>query len=236
MTAEDTSRWNDGAPEAAGEERDAGVYDLGDPLPDPARRAYAALLTNRYISRARNRSAWEGLLTYEHEIRARLDEMFLDLELDRDGEVAFKRQQDGEDIPRLLKRDKALTRDASFVLLFLRRECAFTDPADGPVVVSRDQISEFLRAFRQDGDLDDARFARRVDAAISALTQPLRLLLPDPAVDYLFSVSPVVTRLVGPDEVQRLEAAYRAATRAATDGDDPRPGDDTADDPQEGQR
>ena len=63
--------------------------------------------------------------------------------------VAFKRQQDGDDIPRMLRREKALTRDASFVLIFLRREYAFADPDDGPVVISRDQISEFLRAYRE---------------------------------------------------------------------------------------
>lgn len=154
-----------------------------DRLPDQARRAYIALLTNRYISRGRNRAAWEGLRAYEGEIRVRLDEMFLDLVVDRDAEVAFKRQQDGDGVPHLLRREKALTRDASFVLLFLRRECAFADPADGPVVVSRDQIGEFLRAFRQEGDTDDARFPRRVDTAINPLVKPLQLLIPDPAAD-----------------------------------------------------
>lgn len=186
-------------------------------LPEQARRAYIALLNSRYISRAKNRTAWEGLVAWEHELRARLDELYLDLVVDRDTEVAFKRQQDIEDVPRLLRREKALTRDASFVLLFLRRECAFADPADGPVVVTRDQIAEFLRAFQQEGDLDDARFARRVSAAIQALVKPLQLLTPDPAADYLLTVSPVVVPLVGPDEIQRLEAAFRDGADSAAE-------------------
>jgi hypothetical protein len=194
----------------------------GDRLPEPARRALVSLLMNRYISRTRHRVAWEGILAAENGLRARLDEMYLDLVVDHEAEVAFKRQQDGDDIPRMLRREKALTRDASFVLIFLRREYAFADPGDGPVVITRDQIAEFLRAYREDGDTDDARFSRRVDAAINALVKPWQILEPDPAVDYLFTVSPVVVPLVGVDEIRRLEAAFRKAAdgagRCETDG------------------
>jgi Domain of unknown function (DUF4194) len=188
----------------------------GDRLPEPARRAMVSLLMNRYISRTRNRAAWEGTVAYESDVRARLAEMYLDLILDREAEVAFKRQQDGDDVPRMLRRDKALTRDASFVLIFLRREYAFADPDDGPVVISRDQISEFLRAYREDGDSDDARFSRRVDAAINALIKPWQILEPEPAVDYLFTISPVVVPLVGVDEMRRFEAAFRQAAGPAS--------------------
>jgi Domain of unknown function (DUF4194) len=186
-----------------------------DRLPEPARRALVSLLLHRYISRARHRVAWEGILTSENDLRARLDEMYLDLVVDHEAEVAFKRQQEGDDIPRVLRREKALSRDASLVLIFLRREYAYADPDDGPVVVTRDQIAEFLRPYREDGDSDDARFSRRVDAAVSALVKPWQILEPDPAVDYLFTVSPVVVPLVGPDEMHRLEAAFRKAADAA---------------------
>jgi hypothetical protein len=205
----------------AGTVADAGGGYEQDPdlanerLPEPARRALVSLLLHRYISRARHRVAWEGILTSEDDIRARLDEMYLDLVVDHEAEVAFKRQQEGDDIPRVLRREKALSRDASLVLIFLRREYAYADPDDGPVVVTRDQIAEFLRPYREDGDSDDARFSRRVDAAISTLVKPWQILEPDPAVDYLFTVSPVVVPLVGPDEMHRLEAAFRKAADAA---------------------
>ena len=78
----------------------------------------------------------------------------------------------------------------------------------------RDQIGEFLRAYREDGDSDDARFSRRVDAAINALVKPWQFLDPDPAADYLFTVSPVIVPLVGVDEMHRLEAAFRQAAEA----------------------
>jgi len=170
---------------------------------------------NRYVSRSRNRMAWEGILTYENDLRARLDEMYLDLIVDHEAEVAFKRQQDGDDVPRVLRRERALTRDASFVLIFLRREYAFADPDDGPVVITREQIGEFLRAYREEGDGDDARFARRVDAAISALIKPWQILEPDPAAEYLFTVSPVVVPLVGVDEMRRFEAAFSQAAEGS---------------------
>ena len=212
-----------------GADGENGHHDLaGDRLPEPARRALVSLLLNRYICRARHRVAWEGILTYENDLRARLDEMYLDLIVDHDAEVAFKRQQDGEDVPRVLRREKALTRDASFLLIFLRREYAFADPDDGPVVISRDQIGEFLRAYREDGDSDDARFSRQVDAAINALIKPWQILEPDPAVDYLFTISPVVVPLVGVDEMSRLEAAFRQA--AAGPESSPAPDDEVDDD------
>lgn len=186
-----------------------------DRLPDPARRALVSLLMNRYVSRARQRAAWEGVLTYENDVRDRLDEMYLDLVVDHDAAVAFKRQQDGDDVPRVLRRERALTRDASFVLIFLRREYAFADPDDGPVIIARDQIGEFLRAYREEGDSDDARFSRRVDAAINALIRPWQILEPDPAVDYLFTVSPVIVPLIGADEMRRLEEAFRHGAAGA---------------------
>ena len=202
-------------------EHDHRYNPAGDRLPEPGRRALASLLMNRYVSRTRHRIAWEGILTYENDLRARLDEMYLDLIVDHEVEVAFKRQQDGDDVPRVLRREKALTRDASFVLIFLRREYAFADPDDGPVVISREQISEFLRAYREDGDSDDARFSRRVDAAINALLKPWQILEPDPAVDYMFVISPVVVPLVGVEEMRRFEAAFRQA--AAGPGSSPSP-------------
>ncbi len=143
------------------------------------------------------------------------------LVVDHEAEVAFKRQQDGDDVPRVLRREKALSRDASFVLIFLRREYAFADPDDGPVMVTRDQIAEFLRPYREDGDSDDARFSRRVDAAINTLVKPWQILEPDPAVDYLFTISPVVVPLIGPDEMHRFETAFRTA--AAGPGSSPPP-------------
>jgi hypothetical protein len=39
------------------------VDPAGDRLPEPARRALVSLLMNRYVSRARHRMAWEGIVS-----------------------------------------------------------------------------------------------------------------------------------------------------------------------------
>ena len=59
----------------------------GNRLPDPGRRALVSLLMNRYVSRTRHRGAWEGILTYENDLRDRLDEVYLDLIVDHEAEV-----------------------------------------------------------------------------------------------------------------------------------------------------
>ena len=186
----------------------------GSQLPVAARRTLTTLLTNRFITRSRNRSAWDALLLYENEIRERLADMFLLLVVDRDYEVAFKRQDPAEDVPRLLRRDKPLHRDTSLLLIHLRKEHTYTDATDEPVVITRTQVAEFLRPFREDGDGDEAGFERRVDAAIRAVEE-LKLLTQDPDADYLFTVSPAVVPLIGADELMRFEQHFIRAAEAA---------------------
>jgi hypothetical protein len=202
-----------------GVEDDAPDSPDGSQLPTAARRALATLLTNRFITRSRNRSAWDALLAYENEIRERLADMYLLLVVDKDHEVAFKRQDPDEDAPRLLRRDKPLHRDASLLLIHLRKEHAYTDATDDPVMITRAQVAEFLRPFREDRDGDEARFERRVDAAIRAVAE-LKLLTPDPDADYLFTVSPAVVPLLGTDEVMRMERYFVQADRATGVTDD----------------
>lgn len=190
-----------------------------DDFPDGARRALVVLLTNRFITRTRNRAVWDILRGYEDEIRDRLADLYLTLEIDPDNGVAFKRQIMEEDTPRILRKDRPLSRDASFLLIFLCQECAHADTQDELVVITRAQVDEFLSAYRQDDDGDQAKFDRRVTAAIRQL-QDLRLLNQDPDADYLYTISPVVVPLVGVDELTRLEAAYRlGAGTAAVEGD-----------------
>jgi hypothetical protein len=186
----------------------------GSQLPAAARRALAALMTNRFVTRARHRPTWNALLAYEDEIRERLADMFLLLVLDKEYEVAFKRQDPAEDAPRVLRRDKPLPRDASLLLVHLRKEHMFIDAIDDPVVITRAQIAEFLHPFRQDGDGDEAKFERRVDAAIRAVDE-LGLLTQDPDAHYLFSVSPAVVPLIGADELMRMEQYFIQAAKDA---------------------
>lgn len=182
-------------------------------LPREARIALVTLLTSRFITRAKQPDAWRGLLDYEDDIRARLDELFLTLHLDREHEVAFKRQNGEDGVPVLLRREKPLSRDASLLLVLLRQEHAYTDAHDEPVTVTRDHIAEFLGRFQGDAAHDEVRVDRRIRAAIAALDR-LELLTPAPDDADLFFVSPAIVPLIGAAELMHLERMFLTAAGA----------------------
>ncbi len=188
---------------------------FGDPLPEglpvAARKALVTLLTSRFVTRSRHPEAWEALLDHEEELRRRLEELFLTLVIDRDHEVAFKRQGEEEGAPTLLRREKPLSRDASLLLVLLRQEHAYTDAGDDAVTLTRDAIAEFLGRFQADAAHDEVRVDRRVRAAIAAMER-LELLVPEPDDPELFVVSPAVVPLVTTTELARLERLFREAS------------------------
>ncbi|ROS54122.1 DUF4194 domain-containing protein [Frigoribacterium sp. PhB24] len=190
-----------------GDADDVASSAASDALPPAGRKALVTLLTHRFVSRARQQEAWAGLLAYESEIRARLDEMFLVLVVDHDHEVAFKRQGGGDDVPVLLRREKPLSRDASLLMVFARREHAFTDGRDEAVVISKDAVAEFLGRYHDDSDSDEVRARRRVDAAIAALVAR-DLLTAEPDDAELFVVSPAIVPLMTADRLAHLERVY----------------------------
>lgn len=187
----------------------------GDALPRRASTALVTLLTSRFITRARHPDAWEGLLAYESDLRGRLAELFLDLVVDRDHEVAFKRQSGEDGVPVLLRREKPLSRDATFLLIHLRREHAYSDAGDEPVTITRDQVAEFLGRFHDDDANDEVRAHRRVSAAIAAVER-LGLLDQAQEDDELYVVSPAIVPVVTTTELARFERVFLAQ---AADGD-----------------
>jgi len=195
---------------------DDGAAGVPDALPLAGRKALVTLLTHRFVSRARQQEAWAGLLAHEPEIRARLEELFLVLVVDHDHEVAFKRQGGEDDVPVLLRREKPLSRDASLLMVFARREHAFTDGQDEAVVISKDAVAEFLGRYHDDSGSDEVRARRRVDAAIAALVAR-DLLTAEPDDPELFVVSPAIVPLMTADRLAHLERVYLEA--AGVEGD-----------------
>jgi hypothetical protein len=195
------------APEGMDEQAFGDSVDDLEALPGSARRALAALLTNRFITRTGNRAAWEALLDHEPRIRSRLADLFLDLVVDRDYDVAFKRQGDKEDVPVMLRRDRPLTREATLLLVHMRQLHAYTDSQDDPVLLPLDAITDFLAQFRAPQDTDDARFDKRVESAINALNS-IGLLKLDPDDEQMFVVSPAVVPLVSPGVLAHMRSTY----------------------------
>ena len=173
-------------------------------LPLPARRALAKILTSRFLTRSNDKKSWAALLTYEPEIRERLADLFLELEIDRDLEVAFKRQDPRDSALKVMRKDKPLSRDASVLLVHLRKEYLYTD---GTVQITREEVAEFLRPFRPDGDGDDAKVDTRTRKALNALEE-LKLLTKVTGADYLYEASPIIVPLLGADELLRMEKYF----------------------------
>src|SRR5699024_1152991 len=113
---------------------------------------------------------WPELLREEAALRARLNELFLELVLDRDEGVAFVRQADtGElDTPRLL-RASPLTFIDSVLLLFLRQRLAEAGNRGERAVVEKDEMETQMAVYETTQGTDSAGFARRVKAAIEKM-------------------------------------------------------------------
>lgn len=185
-------------------------------LPEEARRVLTRILSQRFITRTRaHDDEWAALLAWRPEITDRLADLYFQLHIDPEAGVAFKRHTREEGAPRsLLRQERPLSRDASFLLLMLRQEAELSDPDDDRRVVSRTQFEEFLRAYREDEGQDEARFAARVTSAAKELDE-FGLIHPDKDADYLYLVSPALVPLVGLEEIEGLRAAYERGLRAA---------------------
>ena len=79
--------------------------DAGTLYPEQ-RRCLHAVLKHRYISADRHPDHWEVLLKDEGVIRSRLNDLFLELQVEREQRIAFKRQavsETGDPLPSLLR-------------------------------------------------------------------------------------------------------------------------------------
>lgn len=175
--------------------------------PGEAKRALAMLLRQRFITRAKAPVVWAVIDRYRTEIATHLSNMYLELIMDDVHGVVCKRQSREEDASVIL-RAETIGRDASFLLIHLRKEYAIQDGTDEAVVVSRDQIEEHLRPFLSDTVQNEERFASRVESAINGVDR-LGLLAQRRDVDYLYEVSPAIVPLIGDEEFMLLEQAYR---------------------------
>ncbi|MBT2501095.1 DUF4194 domain-containing protein [Curtobacterium sp. ISL-83] len=189
-------------------------------LDDLQRRALVALLKHTYVSARTHADEWRAVLDAEYQLRSRLNDLFLELHVDRDREVAWKRQARSESqrrtFPTLL-RDVPYTREETIVLVYLRmRLRADTRPGPDQVVVDRAEIlghvSGFLPASSTDRTRDEARVAKAIERLITA-----RILIRTTDPDR-FRVASVVEVLLPLERLVELDRwLHAAATDAPTD-------------------
>lgn len=216
------------------DERDESSFALfeGDEgrLDERERRALVALLRNSYVSARTHADEWRAVLDAEHQLRSRLNDLFLELHVDRDREVAWKRQARSESqrrgFPTLL-RDVPYTREETIVLVYLRmRLRADTRPGPDQVVVDRSEVLGHVAGFRPatatDRTRDEARVAKAIDRLVTA-----RILLRTSDPDR-FRVASVVEVLLPLERLVELDTWLRTTTAqdVTTPGGEPTDGDD----------
>ena len=141
------------------------VLFIGDQgtLPVETRRVLVQLLLGPALDARRQTKLWPILLRDESTIRSRLHELFLELVIDRDLEVAFTRQvvSDELDVPILLRRTQLTFLD-SLLLLFLRQRLTQSDAQAERAVLAHQEMVDHLAIFQRQGNVDHARFGKQI--------------------------------------------------------------------------
>jgi hypothetical protein len=192
--------------------------DTGE-LPLDTRRALVQLLAGPALDGHRHGRLWTVLLRDEVVIRRQLSELFLDLVIDRDQQVAFTRQADaGElEVPILLRR-APLTFIDSVVLLYLRQRLTQADAQGERAVVSVEEIHEQLTVYRRAASTDAAGLTKRVTASIEKIKR-YSILQRIRASSERYEISPTLKLLFSAEEIQALTRQYQrmAADDASAD-------------------
>lgn len=178
-------------------------------LPLESRRALVQLLMGPSLDAQRHPKLWPVLMRDEAVIRSRLSELFLDLVLDRDMQVAFTRQADtGElEVPILLRRAQLTFLD-SVLLLYLRQRLAQADAEGQRAAVATEEILEHLRLYERSANTDRAGFAKKVHAAIEKIKKH-SILQKIRASNDRFEISPTLKLLFSAEEIQALTGLYK---------------------------
>lgn len=141
-------------------------------LEQAQRRALVAIVKQRFITADRYPKEWRALVANPRLIRSRLNDLFLDLHLDLDRQVAFKRQatpEGGGRFPTLLH-DTAWTREETILLVFLRGRSRADEAAGVPkTFVDRADMLEHVASLRPTHATDQASDGRRGANAVDSL-------------------------------------------------------------------
>ena len=190
------------------------------------RHCLHALMKHRYISAQRHPDVWAVLMADEAVIKSRLNDLFLDLHVDRDHQIAFKcatASENGEALPSLL-RNVSHTKEETIAMVFLRqRFFAQRQEGDDVVFVDRQTILDEVADQRPDQATNRAMDHKRTNNAVDALTTAGVLIKTgDPD---RFQISPIIEVLL---PIEKLRALWTwLMTRNGAD-DDTRSSDEDA--------
>ena len=176
------------------------------------RQALVALLKQRFISARTHPRDWQVLVEHERVLRSRLNDLFLDLQVDRGREVAWKRQAQGEGGSRFptLLHDTAWSREETLVLIHLRdRLRAGQAGGDARVYIDRDDLLEYVGGYRPAHATDESGDEKRARNAVSSIAKSGLLIAT--ASEDRFEISEAVEPLLPLELLQELLGALRQA-------------------------
>ncbi|MBB5640723.1 DUF4194 domain-containing protein [Cryobacterium roopkundense] len=169
------------------------------------RKTLVLLMKHRYISSALQPAEWRTLLRSQSLLKSRLNDVFLDLHIDLNYEIAFKRQavaEGGDRFPTLLH-DVSYSREETILLVLLRQRFR-SERANGQdiVIVDRDNLVDNVAHFRPENATDRSGDARRAVAAVDSLAKA-RVLLKTSDPDR-FRISAVIEVLLPVERLAEL--------------------------------
>lgn len=167
-------------------------------LPFEQRRCLVRLLKERYLSKDTHPQLWEVLVRNEEVLRSRLNDLFLTLHVDREAEVAYKRQAVPDDsekrFPTLLH-DTAYNREETILLVYLRERLQRERAAGAnSVLVDLEELIERVAEFRPTDATDLVAETKRANNAVDALKKSG--VLHSTGEADRFTVSPVLDSLM----------------------------------------
>jgi hypothetical protein len=176
------------------------------------RHVLVTLLKQRFISSRTHPRDWKVLVEHERVLRSRLHDLFLELAVDRQREVAWKRQavsETGSKFPTLLY-DAAWSREETLVLVHLRdRLRAGLAGGDARTYVDRQDVVDYVASFRPPHATDEAGDEKRARNAVASVVKSGLLI--GSVGDERYEISEAVEPLLPLELLQELLEALRAA-------------------------
>lgn len=179
-------------------------------LPQDGRSVLAALLAGPSIDAKRNINLWPSLLRYEYEIRSRLSELYLTLEVDRELGVAFIKKADTGDLdtPTTLRR-REITFIQSVLILYLRRLLIEATSKGEPAITSETDMMDHLKLYEPTGNTDHHGFEKKIRGAVDAMRK-YSILSAIRGSDDRYEISPTLKLLFTPENAESMIRVYRA--------------------------
>lgn len=183
-------------------------------LPLDTRLALCKLLTGPFIDL--DSPFWPSVLRDEAMLRSRLSDVFLELILDRERQVAFTRQADTGDLATpVLLRSTPLTFIDSVLLLHLRQILVDAETRDQRAVVDESDLQDHLAIYATGAGNDKVGASKRIGAAIEKMKKN-NILQSIRSADKRYEVSPTLRLLFSANDVETLGETYRTIASGET--------------------